>query len=641
MRNLFVFLLMISIKTPAANYYFSNLNSNDNNAGTAASPWATWEKFNATLSKAVKGDSLLLQRGSSWYGNISVTPNSGVTIGAYGVGIRPVITGLTIINGWKKVADSKNTWEAPCNSGSNLDLVVVNNLTVPAGRTPNAGSYFNIESYTKLGNGIGTITSSSTSAAKQNWQGAEAVIRVNEYNLDRDLITSHNNNTITYSSPANPKSIDGNEHKFFIQKHPATLDKQNEWYYNASAHVLRIYSEKDPALMKVEAATIDKFYDVSYRDRITFKGIKFRGMDSMVIYSRMPVKCLIDDCEFEDIGVDAINFDTDSSVTISNSIFNRIGNTAIATRYSTHISILNNNIDSCGLIKGMVLPNNQQGDGIMVEVYNKYGQLGDSTIIQNNTVTNIGFCAIRWTGTNALIQNNYVDGFGFTHADGGGIYTNGDYNLKNKRLVTGNIVLNGHGNHDMYTETGDRGMPGIYMDDNTGQVMVSNNTIADVTRAGILLHNAVGIDIIDNKIKAGKGEIAIGLEDDNLGIAIRDIVVTGNEMYTKANVSAIQLRSDADDYKSMGKFSKNKYLRGSSGNLFNVIGNKTAGYPLASWKTSFGWDEGSTITEVVDQSIKLELKNINAGKNTRVANNGASRALGTAPASSVFTYKKK
>lgn len=617
MQKLFIILSLISIQAHATNYYFSNTNSSDNNAGTIVAPWATWFKVNSTLQKAITGDTLFFNCGSTWYGNITGTPNSGVTFAAYGNGARPVITGLTAITSWKEINPGSHIWEASCNSGNNLDMVIIKGHTVPAGRIPNAGAYFNIDNYTNLSGGKGTITSAAIAPVKQNWTGAEAVIRVNEYNLDRDLITEHLNNTITYASPANPKSIEGSGHKFFIQKHPATLNIQNEWYYNPSMHKLTMYSAIDPSSLQVQAATVDNFYNVNYRNHISFIGIKFKGMDSMVITGRMTVKYLIDNCEFEDIGVDAISLDADSSVTIKNCIFNRIGNTAIVARYSTHISIINNNIDSCGLIKGMVLPGNQQANGIMVEVYNKSGLLGDSTVIKNNTVTNVGYCGIRWTGTNALIQYNFVDGYGFTLADAGGIYTNGDYGLKNKRLVTDNVVLNGHGNHDMYQVTGDRGMPGIYLDDNTGQVIIHNNTIIDATRASIFLHNTVGIDVTNNKIKAGKGELGIDLEHDILGIPIRNIVVTGNEIYTRPGVNAIQLGSNFNDYRLMGTFSKNKYLRSTTGNLFNIIGNTGASYSISSWKSNYGWDEGSTMIEVIDQSVKVEYNNIAGYKNMK------------------------
>lgn len=647
MQKLFIILLLSSIQTHATNYYFSNTNSSDNNAGTIVAPWATWFKVNSTLQKANTGDTLFFNRGSTWYGNITATPSSGVTFAAYGHGGRPVITGLTAITSWKETTPGSHIWEASCNSGNNLDLVIIKGHTVPTGRIPNAGAYFNIDNYTILSGGSGTITSAATAALKQNWTGAEAVIRVNEYNLDRDLITEHRNNTITYASPVNPKSIDGSGHKFFIQKHPATLDIQNEWYYNPSTHKLTMYSATDPSSLQVQAATVDNFYNVNYRSHISFIGIKFKGMDSMVIAGRIPVKYLIDNCEFEDIGVDAISLDTDSSVTIKNCIFNRIGNTAIVSRYSTHISIINNNIDSCGLVKGMILPNNQQGNGIMVEVYNKSGLLGDSTVIKYNTVTNVGYCGIRWTGTNALIQYNIVDGYGFTLADAGGIYTNGDYGLKNKRLVTDNVVLNGHGNHDMYLITGDHGMPGIYLDDNTGQVIIHNNTIIDATRAAIFLHNTVGIDVTNNRIKAGKGELAIDLEDDDLGIAIRNIVITGNEIYTRPGVNAIQLGSNLNDYRLMGKFSKNKYLRSTTGNLFNVIGNTGASYPLSSWKSNFGWDEGSTMTEVIDQSVRVEYNNIAGYKNIKPPNTnsdvkkvGPNREIKITSHNSLLLYQK-
>jgi hypothetical protein len=125
MHKLLVILLLLSLQVRASNYYFSNINSNDNNTGTSASPWATWLKFNSTLEKAKQGDTLFFARGSTWYGNIAVTPNSGVTIAAYGTGSRPVITGLSTITSWQETTPGSHIWEAPCNSGSNLDLVSI------------------------------------------------------------------------------------------------------------------------------------------------------------------------------------------------------------------------------------------------------------------------------------------------------------------------------------------------------------------------------------------------------------------------------------------------------------------------------------------------------------------------------------
>ncbi len=619
MHRLFFLISLFPLHSLAVNYYFSNRNSNDNNAGTIAAPWSSWSKVNSTLEKAKQGDTVFFARGSSWYGKITVTPNSGTTFAAYGTGARPVITGLTSITSWKEKSGGSHIWEASCDSGNNLDLLMIKGVATPVGRTPNTGSYFSIDSYTNLHAGVGTITCSALTFAKQNWTGAEAAIRINQYNLDKDIITEHRNNTITYAAPFNLKNIDGDGHKFFIQKHPATLDVQNEWYYNPSTRMLSMYSLVNPSSLHVQAATIDNFFNVNYRNRISFIGIKFSGMDSMVITGRLPLKYLIDDCEFEDIGADAISLDADSSVRITNCIFHRIGNTAIVARYSTHISILNNNIDSCGVYKNLLLSNNQQGDGIMVEVYNKKGLLGDSTVIKNNIVTHVGYCGIRWTGTNALIQYNYVSDYGLTHSDGGGIYTNGDYGLKNKRIIADNIVLNGHGSHDMYQLTGDHGMAGIYLDDDTGQVTIYNNTVADATRAAIFLHNTVGIDVIKNKIKAGKGEIAIDLEDDVLGITIKDIIVTGNLIYTRPGISAIQLGSDKNNYRSMGKFSNNKYLRSNAGNLFSLIGNTATNYSLSFWKKTFGWDEGSTMIEVIDQSVKLEFINLFIAKTAKAA----------------------
>ena len=69
----------------------------------------------------------------------------------------------------------------------------------------------------------------------------------------------------------------------------------------------------------------------------------------------------------------------------------------------------------------------------------------------------------------------------------------------------------------------------------------------------------------------------------------------------------------------MGKFSNNKYLRSNAGNLFSLIGNTATNYSLSFWKKTFGWDEGSTMIEVIDQSVKLEFINLFIAKTAKAA----------------------
>jgi hypothetical protein len=71
-----------------ATFHVNTASGNDSSAGSEAAPFATLSK---ALSGRARGDSVLLARGTTVGGNYTVP--AGVTIGAYGVGAKPVLTG--------------------------------------------------------------------------------------------------------------------------------------------------------------------------------------------------------------------------------------------------------------------------------------------------------------------------------------------------------------------------------------------------------------------------------------------------------------------------------------------------------------------------------------------------------------------
>jgi hypothetical protein len=81
-------------------YYVANSGNDSNNGLTPETAWATVEK--AVNAKLRPGDAILLNRGDSWYVNLSdkngltsdaLILKSGVTLGSYGTGERPVLRG--------------------------------------------------------------------------------------------------------------------------------------------------------------------------------------------------------------------------------------------------------------------------------------------------------------------------------------------------------------------------------------------------------------------------------------------------------------------------------------------------------------------------------------------------------------------
>ena len=100
--------LLISVNSLGRNFYFSTNTGDDSRSMTQAqspsTPWKTISKLNSFFSSLLPGDSVLFKRGEVFYGSIyltkSGTASQPIVIGAYGTGVKPVISGFTAITSW-------------------------------------------------------------------------------------------------------------------------------------------------------------------------------------------------------------------------------------------------------------------------------------------------------------------------------------------------------------------------------------------------------------------------------------------------------------------------------------------------------------------------------------------------------------
>ena len=348
-----IVLLALSLTANATTYYFSTSGNDANNGTSTSAPWKTLTKFNSVFASKSPGDIFLFNRGNVFYGNmiISRSGSSGksITIGAYGTGANPVITGFTTVSGWTNLGS--NIWESTnaISAASPVNMVVINGVNTPMGRYPNTG-YLTYQSFS----GKTKITSSSLSGSP-NWTGAEAVIRKQRWIIDRNPITAQSGGTITYT----PSSVyDGQaKYGFFIQNDSRTLDVQNEWYYNRSTKKLRIYSTSAPA--NVQVTTKDTLVYMKYRNYITFDNLSFQGSnkDAFVILSSNNIT--IQNCSIDYSGSDAIWGNQNwgkpsSSFVLKNSVINHTNNNAIflASEF-TGALISHNTFKNTGMIVGL------------------------------------------------------------------------------------------------------------------------------------------------------------------------------------------------------------------------------------------------------------------------------------------------
>jgi hypothetical protein len=113
---------------PGPTTYYVSPSGDDGNSGTSADQsWKTITKADSAVLEP--GDSILFEQGGTYYGALTVTASGTatdpITIGAYGSGAAPDITGFTTLSQFTSLGN--NIYEANCSQcGSAINMVTVN-----------------------------------------------------------------------------------------------------------------------------------------------------------------------------------------------------------------------------------------------------------------------------------------------------------------------------------------------------------------------------------------------------------------------------------------------------------------------------------------------------------------------------------
>ncbi len=589
----FLFLLsflFFSASTFATTYYVSSSSGNDYNSGTSSSsPWQSLSKVNSYYNFQ-PGDNILFKRGDSFYGNISIN-NSGnagnpITLGAYGAGAKPVITGFTWVSSWTNVGG--NIWEStnPVSNLSTVNVVVINGVNTPIGRYPNNG-YYSFQSH----GGSYSITSNSLNGST-NWTGAKVVIRANRWTLVKQTITSQSGGTLYYSN-GTTDPIDN--FGFFIEDDPRTLDAQGEWYYNPNTRKIDIYSSGQPN--NVAISTVETIISSNHQNNITIDNLDIRGANTTAISIGNCQNPKITNCDISYTGVFGIEVTNSSSYAdIEYNNLNDCGSSAIESDdFGPYYTIKYNNIKRSGMIS-TILPNDYNGAAI--------NSPSNNALIQYNTIDSSGYDGISFRGTNTQVRNNFVNHSCLVRDDGAGIYTG--FTGETGKVIDGNIVLNSMG-----IASGTAGTEihcsGIYIDDYGNNMTISNNTVANSSSAGIFIHNSTNIDIKSNTVynSGSPGTYVTGSLCLQAG---GNSMVRGVNLYNNIFVAKTTDQicffyfspTDANDMKAFGSSNSNYFVK-PLGNDQSIVFQPNFSWPgdvmdLAAWQAYDGQDGNSSAT---------------------------------------------
>lgn len=209
-------LLLAQVNASAINYYLSQKGDDSNSGTTKESPWRSLKKLNKFLLTAQSNDSIFFERGGIFPGELEIF-NSNIYLGAYGVGVMPVISGSTTLRGWTRFRN--NVWKTECrNCSEEISNFFIDGKAQPLGRYPNA-DYLSVSDYSASTN---SILDNSSKFADGQWNDSEMVVRSSRWTIDNLGVTEYKNKTFYINEkPSYPLQSGVG---YFLQKNIATLD---------------------------------------------------------------------------------------------------------------------------------------------------------------------------------------------------------------------------------------------------------------------------------------------------------------------------------------------------------------------------------------------------------------------------------
>ncbi|HEV3413535.1 MAG TPA: right-handed parallel beta-helix repeat-containing protein [Puia sp.] len=576
-------------------YYFSGVNGDDSRspaqAQQAATPWRSLAKLDQIFPQLQPGDSVLFKRGEVYYGSI-VAGASGadgrpIVLAAYGQGYEPIISGFSRLTGWK-AGGTNGVWQAPCQGcGVRVNMVTVENVSEPMGRYPNDG-YLTIQSH----NGNSSITDPGLSAGT-DWTGAEVVIRKNRFIIDRNTILSQQGGVLTYKGGSFYQATD--RFGYFIQNDIRTLDRPGEWYYDPKAHTMSIFYGAGPVPPDVMASSVETLLTIHGKQDIVITGLTFTGSNGNAIDLADAGNIVITSCRIFFSSLDAVNVVRSNNVMLSHLTIDHSDNNGI------DVSGQNNTVSDCAVQHSGEIP----GMGNPEHSYIGINIGGQNNTVQYNKVDTTGYVGIFFLGGPHLIKNNTINYFCYVKDDGGGIYTwSGDIDsakVRNAGVITGNIILNGVTSPDGTDKAHAAIADGIYLDENSSGLEVSNNTVAHCT-SGIFIQDSHEVTVKGNTAFDNDAQIEIRHALDKGTLRNNDIsgntAVAAKKGQVVLLVSAGVTSGVGGDVASFAGVHDNHYAQAGGGIFYRVVtrqNNQSVQEKgaLGDWQSKYGKDQNS------------------------------------------------
>jgi parallel beta-helix repeat protein len=572
--------------------YVSPSGADTNSGASETTPWRTLDRVQAALDddQLAAGTQVLFRRGSTFRGSLSLdaedsgTAAEPVVFSTYGAGAAPVLSAAVRLGGWTQ--SGSNRWSATCaQCPTSPSSLTVNGTPMSLARWPNATDGDGYRYFTgAVGNNV-IVDDALPAISSTNWVGAEMVVRSIAWVLDRLPVTSYSAGRFTLGEDSNYPLEVG--YGYFLQNHPAALDSQNEWIWDAASKTITMYSTTSPALSTIEVSSGDAVIDINGANDVVVEKLRLNGGRIANLRaggcSRVVVRELTS-AATAGTGLQVSN--CTNSVIVSNQITNA-ADKGIQAYDCANCWVFSNTIRDTALLAGMGLG----GDGHYLGVELKGPQL----LFVGNQVLGIGYIGVDLRG-GVVAWRNVVRDFNRVKIDGGGIYAYDAADL----VIANNYVADSRGS-TAGTPWSGVGTQGIYIDDESERVKVTGNTISNVGASGVYLHNTRDVTVSDNTV-VGAREHSLEIVDDDLGtfsnsnISVTDnTFVTTNPTALAASVRTTASPPNLNYLAQLGVLDRNRYCDAFDDATFEIetplidtVGN------LADWQAASGDDTTST-----------------------------------------------
>lgn len=656
-KLLLIFYLFVAFTSNATDYYVSASEGlNSNNGTSPLTPWQTIGKVNS--SSFLPNDNIYFKCNDIWAGAL-ILPSSGtagnqITIGSYGTGAKPLISGFELVSGW--VSQGNGIYRAATQAANTCNAVTVNGTNTPLGRYPK-NSWLTFESFTgttKTFNSVsnynstvaGTILISSTAhglstgntitiagttsydgvytvtvvsvntfyvtktyvssqtgsiyynqtitdnqlSGSPSWTGAEVVIRKLNWIIDRSLILNHSGTTITYSPGSGYDPNGTGEYNYFLQKSPNACTSLGDWYVK-DGYIYMYFGANSPSNYTVKVSFVDRTVYASSKNYIKIDGLKFDGASSDAIYFTSCANATVTNCDFINQGGFCVRYNYCDNGVITYNTATEVNGTAIDVVGANH-TVTDNTITKTGLYLGMGNSSGSTYIGIKTR--------GASGLIEYNHVTDVGYLGIWFTNTQATVRYNLVDKFCQWLTDGGGVYGywgNDSTTVQNQEIYN-NIVMNSKGN-------------GLYSDGVMNHSKFHDNTVINIDKWGIHQNQPRFNEVYDNTFYDCK--VFSDLTNQNtLGVNAYSSSFTNNTLVQQNSNQWLWLLTDGTkNYMEARNTSNNNKLYMFS--AADTVSKNVTIYPsyshtyqtLAQLRAT-GWETTSTVTNIDGLNIIIK-----------------------------------